>query len=208
MEKHLCGDCNREFQNAESLSQHRQAKHTSQPSIASKPKQKISKKMIAIAVVLLLIIAGGYLVFAGKNRGNDNKPLITPGGSDGFDEKAFAAKIPKGPIHWHPHVTILIKGKPLTIPAGVGLESAVHKPVHVHENDNILHWEVDAPTVRNMQLGYFFNTVWKKKLSNECILDYCNGPDGTVKMYVNGIENTEFDHYMPLDKDEIKIVFE
>ncbi|MBI2580454.1 hypothetical protein HYV85_01465 [Candidatus Woesearchaeota archaeon] len=209
MEKHLCSGCNREFQTEESLSQHRQAKHTQQPSVAAaRAKGKVPKKIV-VAVVILLVVVGGYFVFAGKG-GSEDKPLIDGsgnGGSDGFDEKAFAAKIPKGAIHWHPHVTILIKGKPVTIPANLGLGS-VHKPVHTHETDNILHWEVQAPTVKNMQLGYFFNDVWKKKLSSECVLDYCNGPDGTVKMYVNDVENTEFGHYMPRDGDEVKIVFE
>ncbi|MBI3037371.1 hypothetical protein HYY73_06520 [Candidatus Woesearchaeota archaeon] len=206
MEKHLCSGCDKEFSTAESLEQHRQAKHTAQPKAV--PKKSGSKKKIILAVVVLLLVVGGYFVLG--NKGGGDKPLITPddGGSAGFDEKAFAAKIPKGAIHWHPHVTILIKGKPVTIPANLGLEGSVHKPVHTHETDNILHWEVQSPTVKNMQLGYFFNDVWKKKLSSECLLDYCNGPDGTLKMFVNDVENAEFDHYMPRDGDEIKIVFE
>lgn len=211
MEKHICSDCKREFQSAESLSQHRQAKHTAQPPI--RQQKGNSKKKIAAVTVILLLIVGGYFVFAGRGSdGNSEKPLITPerngGDNGGFDEKAFAAKIPKSAIHWHPHVTILIKGNPMTIPANLGLGGRAHLPVHTHDTDNILHWEVNAPTVENMQLGFFFSKIWKKKLSSECILDYCNGPEGTVKMYVNGVENTEFDHYMPKDKDEIKIVFE
>ncbi len=207
MEKHTCSDCNREFDTAESLEQHRQAKHAQQSSMPQqKQKSKLPKKAVA-AVIILLLVVGGYFVFAGRG-GNDDKPIINPDGSNGFDEKAFAAKIPRGAIHWHPHVTILIKGQSITVPPNVGLQPTAHKPVHTHEADNILHWEVESPTVENMQLGYFFNDVWKKKLSNECILNYCNGPDGTVKMFVNGSRNEEFDHSLPGDGDEIKIVFE
>ncbi len=207
--KSVCSGCSRVFQSSESLEQHRQAKHTAQQAAVVKPQQKFSKKIIVAAVVLLLVV-GGYFVFAGRGGSGDElleKPIITPG-DDGFDEKAFAARIPKGAIHWHPHVTILVKGQSVTVPANVGLETAAHMPVHTHEADNILHWEVERPTVENMQLGYFFNTVWKRKLSSECILDYCSGADGTVRMYVNGSPNGEFDHYMPRDGDEIKIVFE
>ncbi len=210
MEKIVCSGCDKEFETAESLEQHRQAKHSAQPIQQQQRKSGSKKKIIAIAVVLLIVI-GGYFVFAGRgNGGSENKPLIGPdyGVSDGFDEKAFAAKIPKGAIHWHPHVTLLIKNKSIIIPANVGLETAAHKPVHTHEADNILHWEVERPTVENMQLGYFFNTAWRKTFNSQCILDYCNGPDGSVKMYVNGSPNGEFDHYMPRDGDEIKIVFE
>lgn len=206
MEKNFCSNCNKEFQTAESLEQHRQAKHSAQPAAAVKPKRKFSKKIVVIAVVLLLVV-GGYFVFAGRGSSPDAGNPAN-GGSDGFDEKAFAAKIPKGAIHWHPHVTILIKGQSVTVPANVGLQPSAHMPVHTHEADNILHWEVDRPTVKNMQLGYFFNTVWKKTFNSQCILDYCSGPGGTVKMYVNGSPSSEFDHYMPRDGDEIKIVFE
>lgn len=206
---HVCEDCKREFQNPESLGQHRQAKHVAHPQ-AQQPKRKGSMGKIAVAVVVLLLIAGAYFVFAGGN--GKEKPVVgADGGSSGngaFDKEAFAKKIPKSAIHWHPHVTILIRGQPVTIPANVGLETSAHKPVHTHEPDNILHWEVDRPTVENMQLGYFFNTVWRKQFSKDCILDSCNGPEGTVKMFVNGSPNEEFDHYMPHDGDEIKIVFE
>lgn len=210
MEKHLCSDCSKEFQSTESLEQHRQAKHSAQPAQQQQRKGS-SKKKIVVAAVILLLVIGGYFVLAGKGNGGSEKPLITGSGSsdsDGFDEKAFAAKIPKGAIHWHPHITILIKGKPVTIPANLGLGGRAHLPVHTHDTTNVLHWEVNSPTVENMQLGFFFDKVWRKEFSSECILDYCSGPDGTVKMFVNEVENTEFDHYMPLDKDEIKIVFE
>lgn len=209
--KSVCSDCNRGFQTAESLEQHRQAKHSAQPAVAVKPQRKFPKKIVVAAVVLLLVV-GGYFVFA--NKGDVENPVIGgvsgEGGvpADNFDEKAFAARIPKGEIHRHPRVTILIKGKQETIPANVGLAGSVHQPVHTHATDNILHWEVNSPTVENMQLGYFFNRVWRKTFNSQCILDYCNGPSGTLKMYVNEVENTEFDHYMPRDGDEIKIVFE
>src|SRR3989338_213960 len=103
MEKHLCSGCNREFQTDESLSQHRQAKHTQQPSVAAaRAKGKVPKKIV-VAVVILLVVVGGYFIFAGKGSGNEEKPLIDgSGGSsngNGFDEKAFAAKIPKEAIH-------------------------------------------------------------------------------------------------------------
>ncbi|MBI2145040.1 hypothetical protein HYU18_01820 [Candidatus Woesearchaeota archaeon] len=202
---HTCSACGKAFDAGEALEQHRQSKHVQHPAAAIKAKRKVSKKIIVAAVVLLLV-AGAYFAFAGKGDGAE-KPVIG-GDSGGFDEKAFAAKIPKGAIHWHPHVTILIKGKPVTIPANLGLEGSVHKPVHTHDTDNILHWEVQFPTVDNMQLGYFFEKVWKKKFNSECILDSCSGPDGAVKMSINGVESTEFEHYMPKDGDEIKIVFE
>ncbi len=206
MEKFVCSDCNKEVQSAESLEQHRQAKHTAQP--AGAPEKKKSKKGLIIVAVLVVAVILAYFVVAGKSHSGKDGATGDNIPADNFDKKAFAAKIPKGPIHWHPHVTITITEKLVTIPEGLGLSGSVHNPVHTHATDNILHWEVDSPTVDNMQLGYFFNRVWRKTFNSQCIFDSCNGPEGNLTMYVNGVPNNEFDHYMPKDKDEIKIVFE
>ncbi len=148
----VCADCKKEFDSAASLDLHRQAKHVQHP--VGKKKGSPMLKLLILASVLL-IAAGSYLVFSVRDEGD----LLVPQPDNSFDAKAFAGKIPKGPIHWHPHVTILVKGESITIPPNVGLETAAHKPVHTHEADNILHWEVDNPTVENMQLGYFFGKV-------------------------------------------------
>jgi hypothetical protein len=203
MEKHFCEKCNKEFQNSDALGQHRQAKHTPQPEVV-KPKKSFPKKLVIAIIVLILVAVGGYFSFG---IGNDEpKPVFDPSSlSDvGFDEEAFADKIPKGSIHRHPEVTITIKGQQQTIPPNIGL-GRVHQPVHTHDEENILHWEVDRPTVENMQLGFFFNEVWKKTFNKECIFEFCNGPEGNLTMTVNGIDNAEFHRYMPEDGDDIRI---
>lgn len=58
-----------------------------------------------------------------------------------------------------------------------------------------------------MPLHYFFEKVWRKSFNSTCVLNYCNGDSGTVKMFVNGKENAKFENYIPKDKDEILIDF-
>lgn len=152
--------------------------------------------MIKIAVAFALLL-GGIFVIA-SNGG-------TP--SDSVD-------IPKGPIHWHPRLTIYINGERQYIPANIGItigKSIDHQvsgmrmsPIHTHTDDGVLHYEQNSPTERTIKLGYFFY-VWEKRFSSECIFEYCNGDGKTVKMFVNGEPNFEFENYIPKDGDDIVI---
>jgi len=110
-------------------------------------------------------------------------------------------------LHWHPHLSIVIKGKEEAIPANIGI-GAIHKPIHTHDPDNVLHLEMTGRVTKDdIRLGEFFK-VWDKQFSSTCIFDYCNGPDGSVRMLVNGEENTQFEHYEMRDGDRIEIRYE
>lgn len=115
--------------------------------------------------------------------------------------------ISRNGIHWHPHLRIVINGKEETIPAGVGL-GAVHAPLHTHDTDNIIHLEYERPGTivvkDDTRLAKFF-TVWGKRFDRECIFDHCNGSSGTVRFFVNGKENTDFEQYAMHDNDDIEI---
>lgn len=123
-------------------------------------------------------------------------------------------------IHWHPELVIVIKGEKQAIPAavGIGTQYASHPQydplmrmtnMHTHDASGTLHWEVMRGPVRteDVLLGQFFS-VWGKPFTRSCILDFCNGSEGTVQMLVNGKENTEFESYEVQDKDNIEIIFE
>lgn len=114
---------------------------------------------------------------------------------------------PKGAIHWHPKLKIIIDGKVQVIPANVGL-GAVHQPMHTHEEDaaeGVIHMEIDRPTKKNVILGYFFE-AWKKKFNKDCIFDYC-ADKGALNMLANGKESLDFEKYYMRDKDNIVIEY-
>ena len=113
-------------------------------------------------------------------------------------------EVPKNPIHWHPHLKIIIDGKDIEIPEGIGLGS-VHDPVHTHDNTGEIHLEFERPTAQQMVLGYFFK-VWDKKFNKDCIFDYCSDK-GVLKMTVNGNENNDFENYPMKDGDQIIISY-
>ena len=110
-------------------------------------------------------------------------------------------------IHWHPNLTILIKGEKQEITPNIGM-GGIHQPIHTHDNSGTLHLEVSGLVTKDeTMLGRFFR-IWGKEFNSNCIFDKCNGSEGTVKMTVKGQENKEFENYQMKDGDNIEIKYE
>ena len=78
-------------------------------------------------------------------------------------------------LHIHPWLTIVINGKNITIPSGIGIKNAVQagsyngeplygggpnscfEPVHTHDDTGVIH--IESPTNTNYTLGNFFQ-IW------------------------------------------------
>lgn len=115
--------------------------------------------------------------------------------------------ISRSGIHWHPQLSIYIKGKQQEIPKDFGI-GAVHLPIHTHDSSGTLHLEMGGTVTRDkIKLGHFFQ-LWSKEFNSTQIFDKKNGEEGRVKMFVNGKENTEFENYLMKDKDNIEIRYE
>ncbi len=110
-------------------------------------------------------------------------------------------------IHWHPQLSIAIKGVKQEIPANIGL-GAVEQSLHTHDATGTLHLEIPGIVKKDdIKLGRFFK-IWGKPFNSSCIFDSCTGKDGTLTVLVNGKVNTEFDAYEMKDGDRIEIRFE
>lgn len=114
-------------------------------------------------------------------------------------------------LHWHPKVTITIKGKKQEIPSSIGLSGQVHQELHTHDEDakdGVVHMEMKGLVTKDeTKLENFFR-IWGKEFNEAQIFDKKNGADGTVTMTVNGKENTEFGNYQMRDGDQIEINYE
>jgi len=122
-----------------------------------------------------------------------------------FSEES-AVLAPNG-IHWHAHLSIKILGQEQEIPAGIGL-GVVENPIHTHEPDGVIHMEFSGRvTEDDIRLGKFFK-IWGKTFNKDCIFDKCSGPEGQLKMFVNGQENFDFENYVMRDGDRIEIIFQ
>lgn len=167
-------------------------------------RKRFVKRISQIAVGILVVGSLGALIWYSNSR----------------------ATVPEGEIvsrkgvHWHPELKIFTKGEEMEISANIGIGMQYEgyprydsmmgmTDMHTHDDSGMLHWEVmkGPVTKEDVRLGTFF-AVWGKKFDGSCIFDKCNGPEGMVKMLVNGEPNTEFQNYLVKDKDKIEIRYE
>jgi hypothetical protein len=130
--------------------------------------------------------------------------------------------------HVHAHLDVFVDGKPITVPAGIGInvdDPEVHQftdtpdgstgyggiercrtpcisPLHTHDDTGILHTE--SLTAEPNTLGQFF-TEWGVRLSSSCVGEYCSPTP--IAFYVNGATYADDPSAIPLkDHEEIAIV--
>ncbi len=155
-------------------------------------RRKQIKKILWVAIGVLVIgggIFGGAWLLTDKSTQPESEIIARQG------------------IHWHSELSINILGQEQGIPANIG-HSGVEKPIHTHEEDNIIHLEFTGLVRKDdILLGRFFEN-WGKKFNQDCILAQCNGTMGEVKMFVNEEPNLEFENYAMNDNDKIEIIFE
>jgi len=146
------------------------------------------KKFWMVIIVAVVVLLGG--VWWSNSLSSNDPNLVSSNG-----------------VHWHPHLEIYIKGEQQEIPHNIGL-TGVHSPMHTHDDTPIVHMEFGGVVMEDdTRLGNFFR-IWGKEFNSQQILDYYNGPDGTVYMFVNGEENAEFENYHMQDDDKIEIRYE
>ena len=149
-----------------------------------------------IGLLSLAILIGGVFFLTKGNTSSSPTPpvdIVTQSG-----------------LHWHPKLSIYIKGEKQPFTNGIGLNGAVHNPIHTHDDadKDIVHMEFQGVvTKEDTKLASFFK-IWGKKFSSTQIFDKKNGEEGTVKMTVNGKGNTQFENYQMRDGDMIEIRYE
>lgn len=113
-------------------------------------------------------------------------------------------------LHWHPRVSIAIKGKKQEFQNNIGL-GAIHQKMHTHDEDykdGVVHMEMQGVvTKEDTKLGNFFR-IWGKTFSSSQIFEFKNSSDSAVKMLVNGKTNKDFENYLMRDRDNIEIRYE
>ena len=126
--------------------------------------------------------------------------------------------------HVHAELKIFLEGQEVVIPPNVGVTSTGHFNPHTHDFNGILHMGEGGPAglgneTRLITLDDFFD-VWRTtnvgQPSNNTnanfdathLMDRTANATHTVRMYVNGQLNTEFENYTPHDGDEIVLSYE
>jgi hypothetical protein len=125
--------------------------------------------------------------------------------------------------HVHAHLDVFFDGDPVTVPAGIGIDTSnpavvsdpqgvglttecdepCISPLHTHEADGVLHTETKTPKPNT--LGQFF-VEWGVRLDAECVGDFCR-PETAIAVYVDGQEYAENPAEIALtDRKQIAIV--
>ena len=108
-------------------------------------------------------------------------------------------------FHIHPNLKIVIGGKNVPIPEGIGIVDGCMHPLHTHDATGQLH--VESPEKRDFTLGDFF-AVWGKPFDKDHILDAAADTRNAVRMSVNGKDVDTFEGTVVHDKDDIVIRYE
>jgi hypothetical protein len=110
-------------------------------------------------------------------------------------------------LHIHAHLDVIVNGKPVPVPAEIGIDEAANQisPLHTHDTTGVIH--VESPTRAQFSLGQFFSE-WQVSLGT----DHVGGlkADGTslLKVYVNGKPYTGTPGSVILHAhDEIAVVY-
>jgi hypothetical protein len=147
-----------------------------------------------VPFVLALVIAGVSAAAAGSssklpglmtdkgpwgpNDGATLKPRLKAIGLHALPREALK-------LHTHQRMAILVNGKPIFLPAGIGID--VHGKfigeLHTHDYSGIIH--VESPVNRPFTLGEFFD-VWGLRFSSHCLGGYCATTKKHVLVWADG----------------------
>jgi hypothetical protein len=170
----------------------------------------------SVALALLVVLS---VACKGSPEVRDAEPAPEPasGGvpwpapSDPLDRAVAAGLQPETheflSYHVHAHLDVFVNGKPVEVPAGIGIDisdPAVHtvqtdqgrtyggidppctqpciSPLHTHAPDGVLHTE--SARAHPNTLGQFF-TEWGVALSATCVGGYCS-PYAAIHVFVDG----------------------
>ncbi len=134
--------------------------------------QRILRSLAAIAACALAALASPVAARADMPNGETVQGIHC----DRAEGVAF---------HIHQHLTLLDRGKPVTIPADIGrpLLGQCFYWLHTHTPDGLIH--VESPTIRTFTLGEFF-AVWGQPLSAKRAGPLRAGGGTSLRFYVGG----------------------
>lgn len=159
---------------------------------AEERRERRRRLIMAVGVLVLLIAGGAFWALGGRGGAQDGaaKPPPWPRPAD-TGKRATAAGLAVNAmegtaVHFHSHLDILVDGKPVTVPAELGIsdDGTSFAELHTHDTSGILH--IEAPTKgKHYTLGQLFKE-WNVRLSATAIGGLTDGGGRTLAAYVDG----------------------
>jgi hypothetical protein len=159
------------------------------------------------AIVVSLLLAGVAAIVISRGSGGADEPSTVapeahvldgpppwPANTEGLAVRLAETGLPaltameQLEYHIHAHLDVLVDGKPVTVPANIGIDPTVGIAVlHTHDERGVIH--VEAPQPGDFTLGQFFD-VWGVRLTQSCIGGACSEGDASLTAFVNGKQVT------------------
>jgi hypothetical protein len=176
--------------------------------------------LLTLAVVIgivVVITSGGSSSSSSATNGNSVPPAAEVGVQttpppwdpeyDHLSERLQALGLPglnEQIFHIHALLHVYVNGKPVTVPANIGLKEPTgpFSPIHTHDTSGIVHMEADQEYP--FTIGEFF-AVWGVKFSNDQLGPYKSKGDEKLSVYVNGKKVSDPVNYVMKDHDVISV---
>jgi hypothetical protein len=158
-------------------------------------RRRRSRRIIIMAVCGAVVIAGGVLVGIAGYSGSGHRTVAAarppwPRPDDTAD-RARAIGLSVAPMegtarHFHTHLDILVDGRPVDVPAGLGIATSgdAMSELHTHDTTGVLH--IEAPTTgKRYVLGQLF-AEWNLRLDATDLGGLKAGGGRALTAYVDG----------------------
>ena len=152
--------------------------------------------LAVVAVVVVLLVGGGSDSGGGASAAGGDLPGAQTGpppwneGTDGLEDRLSAIGLPaltaEGTVvHIHQHLDVIVNGKPVDVPANIGIDAAQQflSTLHTHDDTGIIH--VESPSQGTFTLGQFFD-VWGVPLTARRVGGLRAGGGKELRAWVNG----------------------
>lgn len=97
--------------------------------------------------------------------------------------------------HVHAHLMIVAEGRPVVVPASIGIPGSCIYWLHTHDATGVIH--IEAPAKRDFTLGTFFD-IWRQPLSGTQALGFTADATRSFQYFVNGQQYTGDPRQIPL----------
>jgi hypothetical protein len=147
--------------------------------------------VLFLGLVLAGVVAGAVRAILHDTAAQPATGLVVwPANGEGLRTRLAAVGLPAlsregRAFHIHAHLDVFVAGRPVIVPAGIGIDPAGRfiSPIHTHDATGVIH--VESPVVRKFTLGQFFG-VWGVRLGGGCLGEYCSGSGSSLRVYADG----------------------
>ncbi|MFE9120792.1 hypothetical protein [Streptomyces sp. NPDC007172] len=183
--------------------------------LAVAPLGRALTALLAVAAVTALAAGGAKAASVrpdphGVDAGRDAlPPWPAPADASAAVAAAGLEMLPAEGVvqHTHTHLDVLVDGRPVTVPAAIGIDEPRRRisPLHTHDTSGVIH--VESPRRATFTLGQFM-AEWRVPLDAKRIGGLHAGGGRHLSAYVNGHRAAGDPAALVLrEHDEIALVF-